>query len=154
MDAGEKRAIRERKRAKMSVFGTTLPPKIVAFRGGAAAAERAEWPRDLRTPKNTPNRSLIVNIINYMSHTSAIDKFAMHNYSMTTHASGSISIADQNPPRSSLLSHGYFKWCLQHRISINRLKYIFPKHYFTYFDFILYGTSQSRSLKDVHSILT
>ena len=42
MDAGKKRAIRGRKGAEMFVFGTTLPPVIGAYRGGAAATERPE----------------------------------------------------------------------------------------------------------------
>ena len=44
IDAGEKRAIRGRIGNEMSVFGTTLPPAIGAYRGGAAAAERPKTP--------------------------------------------------------------------------------------------------------------
>ena len=40
MDADKKRAIHGRKGAEMSVFGTTLPTSIGAYRGGAAAADR------------------------------------------------------------------------------------------------------------------
>ena len=40
--AGEKRAIRGRKGAEMSVFGTTVPPAIGAYRGVAAATDRPE----------------------------------------------------------------------------------------------------------------
>ena len=40
MVAGENRAIRGRKGAEMSVLGTTLPPAIGAYRGGAEAADR------------------------------------------------------------------------------------------------------------------
>ena len=40
VDAGEKRAIRERKGAEMSVFGIAMPPTTGAYRGGAAAADR------------------------------------------------------------------------------------------------------------------
>ena len=42
MDAGEKRENRGLKGAEMSVFGTTLPSAIGAYRGGAAAADRPE----------------------------------------------------------------------------------------------------------------
>ena len=72
MNADEKRAIRGEKGRNVR-FGTTLPPAIVSYPGGAAAADR-QWPRDLRTPKNTPNRSLVTHIITNMSHTSAIER--------------------------------------------------------------------------------
>ena len=42
MDVGEKHAIRGRKGAEMSVFGTTLPPKTGGYCEGAATAERLE----------------------------------------------------------------------------------------------------------------
>ena len=75
MVAGEKRAIRRRKGADMSVSGTTLPPAIGAYRGRAAAAD---WPivHGIYAPQKstTPNHSLVAHIITYMNHTPAIDR--------------------------------------------------------------------------------
>ena len=71
----DKRATRVRKGAEVSVFGTTLPPAIGAYRGRAAAADRPEWQRYLLTPKITPNRSLLALMITYKSHTPAIERF-------------------------------------------------------------------------------
>ena len=79
MDVGEKRVIRGRKardsRAKSGRngrFWTTLPAHLVTI----AMADRREptVATGFTHPKKTLNRSLAAHIINYMSHTSEIER--------------------------------------------------------------------------------
>ena len=58
-------------------FGITLPSTIGAYHGRAVPrliGRSRAWPQDLRTPKYTPNHSLVTHTKTYMRHTSAIER--------------------------------------------------------------------------------